>query len=175
MRQTKLHTIFALVAILALVFVVSSCKSKVKRAVVNQPAPNIDVSDYTGKPWKLSAEKGKVVVINFWASWCPPCKEELPSLNKLYNLTKNNPKIKIITILYKDDPTAAMNYLKAEKLDLPMMVDTDGSAAETFGLTGVPETFIIDKKGILAEKLVGGADFASPNAIDFITKLSEEK
>jgi peroxiredoxin len=140
------------------------------------PAPDFTLTDNNGKTWKLSSLEGSVVVINFWASWCPPCKEEMPFLHNLYRQTSDVPNFVILPILYKDDMQKAMAYLNGEGFaDLPVLSDPDMSAAKAFGVTGVPETYIIDKKGILRNKIIGGFKFDSSDAINiYKTLLSEE-
>lgn len=139
-------------------------------------APDFTLTDNTGKTWKLSSLKGSVVVINFWASWCPPCKEEMPFLHNLYKQTGDVSNFVIAPILYNDDMQKAMAYLNSEGFgDLPVLYDPTSSTAQDFGITGVPETYIIDKKGILRKKVIGGFRFDSPDAIQLYNSLLTEE
>lgn len=149
-------------------------KVQVVKAIEGLNAPDISLNDLSGKDLKLSGLEGTVVFINFWASWCQPCRNEMPSIQDLYNNFKGNDKFRMITILYRDDPEKALSYLKENKLDLPFWIDRDGKAAVAYGLTGVPETFIIDKKGILRKKVIGPADWNSAGVISFISELIKE-
>lgn len=141
---------------------------------VDFPAPLISLKDLDGKDWRLKDNRGNVVILNFWATWCDTCKEEMPSLQHLYDYRKGEPNFRMVTILYNDDPDKAIEYQKKNNFTLPVYVDPDGAAAAAYGLTGVPETYIVDKKGVLRKKLIGPADFGNPDAIIDITKLLME-
>jgi thiol-disulfide isomerase/thioredoxin len=140
----------------------------------NYEAPDISLRDIGGNSWRLSARRGSVVLINFWATWCDTCKEEMPGLQRLYDAKKSDPKFELVTILFDDDPTAGIKYLKENGYTLPLYIDTDGSAAVAYGLTGVPETYVVGKKGILRKKIIGPADFDDPGAVAFLTRLLAE-
>lgn len=165
----------AATAVLILVFGVSRQeKVQTVKAIEGLNAPDISLNDLSGKDLKLSGLEGSVVFVNFWASWCQPCRDEMPSIQGLYDNFKGNDKFRMITILYRDDPERAISYLRENKLDLPLWIDKDGKAAVAYGLTGVPETFIIDKKGILRKKVIGPADWNSAGVISFISELIKE-
>lgn len=149
-------------------------KVQAVKAIEGLNAPDISLTDLSGKDLKLSGLEGSVVFVNFWASWCQSCRDEMPSVQGLYNNFKGNDKFRMITILYKDDSEKALSYLKENNFDLPLWIDRDGKAAVAYGLTGVPETFIIDKKGILRKKVIGPADWNSAGVISFISELIKE-
>lgn len=165
----------AAIALLVLLFGVRKQeKVQTVKAIEGLNAPDISLNDLSGKDLKLSGLEGSVVFVNFWASWCQPCRDEMPSIQGLYDNFKGNDKFRMITILYRDDPERAISYLRENKLDLPLWIDKDGKAAVAYGLTGVPETFIIDKKGILRKKVIGPADWNSAGVISFISELIKE-
>lgn len=170
--------ILAVIAITALIILFFGLRKQEKvevvKAIEGLNAPDITLNDLSGKNLRLSDIKGSVVFINFWASWCQPCRDEMPSLQALYSNFRDNDKFRMITILYRDDPGRASSYLRENNLDLPLWIDRDGKAAASYGLTGVPETFIIDKRGILRKKVIGPADWSSAGVISFITELIRE-
>lgn len=137
-------------------------------------APDFELEDDTGRPWRLSGMAGSVVFINFWASWCKECREEMPSIQRLYEMKKDDPRFHLITILYRDEPEIARKYLEENSYTFPMLIDPTGKAAYDYRLTGVPETFIINKGGMVAGKVIGPAEWDSPEIVGLITKLIED-
>jgi cytochrome c biogenesis protein CcmG/thiol:disulfide interchange protein DsbE len=138
-------------------------------------APDIEFTDISKNKINLSDLKGSVVMINFWATWCEPCIDELPSIEVLFKQMSGTPKFKLITILFKDDEYRAINYMKENGYTFPLYLNPDGSAAKNFGITGVPETFIIDKNGVLRNKVIGPEEWNSPIIIQALLNLVNEK
>ncbi len=145
-----------------------SCQKKDQRVMLSEgnPAPLFALRDTQNRSWNLNELKGKVILINFWASWCKPCRQEMPSLQRLQKKMKNNSDFLIITVLFKEDAREALQFLKSNNINLPVLLDTDLSASKAYGVTGVPETYVVDKKGILRKKIIGPADFDTP-ALNF--------
>jgi len=142
-----------------------------KPSVVGLYAPDFRVKDMAGKTFTSADFKGKVVFVNFWASWCTPCKEEMPTVNALYDQMKDNKDFVMITILYNDSPVNGLGYMKSKGYDFPVYTDVGGSSASDFGVTGVPETYVIDKSGILQKKVIGPDDWTSPEDLKLISSL----
>jgi DsbE subfamily thiol:disulfide oxidoreductase len=173
--------ILGVLFLVGLFVVVMSMKKEERRGMppeagttVGRPAPELSLRDTTGKTYTLSALRGSVVFINFWASWCQPCKEEMPSLQALYNRFKGDPRFRLVTILYRDDYERARALMKEGNYEFPVYLDTEGRSAVAYGVTGVPETYIVDKKGILREKVIGPADWNSPQAISAVATPLQE-
>ena len=153
-------------------------EEKIQRAIVavGLKAPDLELQelDISGKGlsmiWRFSELKGKVVFINFWATWCDECKKEKPTMQRLYEKMQGRP-FQILTILYRDDAKKAVEYMKMNGYTMPVLLDEDMKVARNYGVRGVPETYIIDREGILKEKIIGRMTWDSPEAIDFIEKL----
>ncbi len=143
------------------------------KAAVGLESPVFELKDSDGKLWKLADLRGKVVLLNLWASWCETCKEELPSIQNLINMEKNNNKLVFISVLYNDSPEKALAYMKTNGFAFPVLIDT-GNIAGLYGITGVPETFIIDKKGTLKQRVVGPLQWDSPDVRTTLTRLENE-
>lgn len=169
----KSYLIIALaVAGVLLGILITGEDSKRPPVAIHSTAPEFTIIDSASGAGFSSADfKGKVIFVNFWASWCPPCKEEMPSMEALYREFSNHENFRMITILYKDDPTDALSYLKTNRYTFPVYLDREGISAKNFGVTGVPETYIIDKGGILREKIIGPADWNSPDARNAVRSL----
>lgn len=126
-------------------------------------SPGFEVEDAAnGKRLSSSDLKNKVIFVNFWASWCQPCKEEMPSIEALYREMSSNSNFIMVTILYKDSPENAFRYMKSMGYTFPVYVDPGGGAARNYGVTGVPETYITNKRGLLAVRVIGPADWDAP-------------
>lgn len=142
---------------------------------IGSVAPDTELIDGNQNTLKLSELKGSVVFINFWATWCEPCIDELPSIETLFRHFSNNPRFQVITILFKDDRQKALRYMKENGYTFPVYLNPDGSAAKKFKITGVPETFIIDKHGILRYKMIGPERWDSPVMLETLHNLVDEQ
>ncbi len=149
--------------------------STTRTPTIGSAVPDIELIDFNNNKLRLSDMKGSIIFVNFWATWCESCVDEMPSIEGLFRSMSKNPKFKLITILYKDEEYRAFSYMKENGYTFPLYTNPDGSAAKKFGITGVPETFIIDKKGVLRDKVIGPAEWDSPHAIEtFLTLVNEE-
>ncbi len=125
-----------------------------KRPVVGSPAPDFSMplyKDYRGglgETVRLSELRGKVVVINFWASWCLECRKEAPALEAAYRQYKDRGVI-LLGVDYLDTETAALAYLQEYATTYPVGIDVQQTIARAYHITGVPETFIVDRSGIV--------------------------
>jgi cytochrome c biogenesis protein CcmG, thiol:disulfide interchange protein DsbE len=145
-----------------------------KIITVGSKAPDVQLTDINGNRLGLSDLEGSVVFINLWATWCESCIEEMPSIERLSRLLSGNSQFRIVTILYKDDLDRAISYMKQNGYTFPVYLNPDESAAKSFGITGVPETFILDKKGILRKKIIGPAPWDAPDFIQAFQNLINE-
>jgi thiol-disulfide isomerase/thioredoxin len=136
------------------------------------PAPEISVvSLANGTTLKLSDLKGKVVLLNFWATWCPPCREEIPSMIKLNSFMAGKPFQMVAVSIDEGGKPAIESFFKSTGFSLPTYIDESGVSGKTYGITGVPESFIIDKNGVLVKKIIGGAAWDSPEVVAFLEGL----
>lgn len=175
MNSKKLILLLTFVVIASfLLFSIFNSKPKHDIAV-GLPAPSLEIKDeMTGRKLMTGDLKNKVLFVNFWASWCPPCREEMPSIEALFKDMSGNEKFQMITILYKDPYQDGTAYMKQNGYTFPVYTDSNGVTAGNFGVTGVPETYIIDKKGILRKRVLGPAEWNSPEAKNFINSLLNE-
>ncbi|MEC4675982.1 MAG: TlpA disulfide reductase family protein [Nitrospirota bacterium] len=138
-------------------------------------APDFEVSDTSaGDKVSLPELKGKVIFLHFWASWCDSCKGEMPSIEALYRKMTDNDNFRMITVIYKDDTESAVKFMSANGYSFPVYSDPKGKASKNYRVTGVPETFIIDKKGIIKRRAIGADEWSSPANNRFIGNLLSE-
>jgi peroxiredoxin len=120
-----------------------------------KPAPDFELPDLAGGTQKLSAYRGKVVIVNFWATWCGPCKYEIPHFIKLYNASKDK-GMTILGISIGEQKSTVEAFAKAKGMVYPVLIDTRSSVPGAYGgVRGIPTTFIITQDGKIYRKHVG--------------------
>lgn len=157
----------------AVFFVTRSDQSPREKATAGREAPLFEMKDTEGRTWKLADLRGKVVLLNFWATWCDPCREEIPSIQNFINSEKGNEKVIFVSVLYRDDPARAMGYLKERGYSFPVLID-DAKIASSYGVTGVPETFVISTQGVIKDRIIGPLKWDSPEVIGALRKLASD-
>jgi thiol-disulfide isomerase/thioredoxin len=135
---------------------------------------NIKFKDATGKTINLEELKGKVVFINFWATWCPPCLAEMPSINKFHQQFKNDPSIVFLMIDADGDFPKAQAYMDKRNYQMPVYTFASELPKELFK-GSLPTTLVFDKKGRISFNEVGAANYTNPKFIAFIKQLKELK
>lgn len=140
----------------------------------NPVAPKLKLFDMDGKQVDLESLKGKVVLVNFWATWCPPCRREMPSLQRLWKKLGAS-KLQIVAVNVGEDADTVLGFMGMldESPTFPIVFDKDSDTLRAWPVRGLPTTFLIDKRGHIAYRAVGGREFDSPENIRFITGLSE--
>ena len=120
-------------------------------------APELELPALDGGEYSLSDQKGKVVLLNFWASWCPPCRAEMPDIQNLIEVYAGMPvSILSVNATSQDDIGSAKEFASSYGLTFPILLDTDGSAASTFRVQALPTTFFIDQFGVIQKIIYGG-------------------
>ena len=163
--------ILAVIIAIALmaVFFLPGKKSYRELAAVGKPVKDFTLKDSNGNLWKLSDLQGKVVFINFWATWCVTCKAEMADKTKLYDMLQGEP-FQMLGVLFRDDPGNLPDYFKNNVVSSPTLIDPDNELAKLYGITGVPETFILDKEGILRERVIGPREWGDTETVALIKK-----
>ena len=117
-------------------------------------ATDFKLKDMSGKEVSLSDYKGKKVFLNFWASWCPPCKAEMPEMEKLYQETKDSDLV-ILAVNLAEDKSTVQNFIKDNQYNFPVLLDTDNAVASNYQVVSIPTSFFIDKEGNIVDKHIG--------------------
>ena len=156
----------------------AGCKSKQQETTMpasgvemKKPAPEITVKSLKNEPLLLASLKGKVVLLNFWATWCPPCREEIPSMMKLNSAMASKPFQMVAVSIDEGGVPEVEAFFKSSGYSLPAYLDQAGASQKAYGVTGVPETFIIDKNGLLVKKVIGPLAWDSAETIAFLEGL----
>ena len=140
----------------------------------SSPTPDFTLPDPTGKKLSLKDFSGKIVMLNFWATWCVPCREEMPTMERLYQEFKNKGFV-IVAVSVKDKKTDALAFIKELKLTYPVVFDPEGEVGLLYGAWGLPATYLIGPKGEGLARMWGPADWYSPGARALIQALLNQK
>lgn len=138
---------------------------------VGQPLADFTLSDLEGRTVQLSALRGKVVFINVWATWCQPCIDEMPTIQRLYDLLHAR-GLEVLAVSL--DPLGEQKvapFMRDYQLTFPALLDAASSVERLYGTAGVPESFIVDKRGLLVEKVVGPQDWSHPQVLTMFERL----
>ena len=138
------------------------------------PTPDFTLPDPGGKKVSLKDFRGKLVMLNFWATWCVPCREEMPTMERLYQEFKNKGFV-IVAVDVKDKKTDALAFIKELKLTFPVVFDPEGEVGLLYGAWGLPATYLIGPKGEGLARMWGPADWYSPGARALIQALLNQK
>lgn len=143
--------------------------TKIPEQLVKQEVAFLDLK---GNRVRLSDQIGKVVFINFWATWCPPCLAEMPSINTLYSKYKDNKNVVFLLVDVDDTPQKAAAFMKRKKYNLPVYTPAT-AIPEAYFSGSMPTTIILDKAGNLSFHHVGAANYNNPEVSAFIDKISK--
>lgn len=142
-------------------------------AFAGNPKPlTIDLKDAHGKRFHLNDYRGKVTVVNFWATWCPPCVEEIPSLNRLREQMKGQP-FELISVNYADSPKKIKEFMQKVNVEFPVLVDPNGKTAQQWKVIGFPSTFVIGKDGNIKYGVNAAIHWDSPEVVNILKSLSQ--
>ena len=137
----------------------------VARPRTSKPAPDFILKDIEGKAVSLSQFKGKPVLLNFWATWCGPCKEELPSMQRLHEAALSNGDIQIVAVsIDRDNLKKVLQYAENLNLSFPILLDPDRIARKPYFVRGLPTSYLIDADGKLQGFISGARNWDSPAA-----------
>ena len=149
--------------------VLIACESGSKPPHIGNPAPDFTVRD-ADRAVTLSQLHGQIVVLNFWATWCPPCVEEMPSLVQMQQKMRDR-GIAVVGVNLDDDDGAYHSFLKSYNIDFLTVRDDKKQSSRLYGTFKYPETYVIDRNGVVRRKFIGAVDWTAPEITEFLTKL----
>jgi peroxiredoxin len=139
-------------------------------------AADFKLPSLTGQTIALSSLRGKVVFLNVWATWCPPCREEMPSIEALYEKFKDDKNFVVLAVSQDSDGRAPVaSYVESHGLKFDVLLDPDNLVGEAYDVSGIPETFIIDQRGRIVAHHVGPYDWSNSEIHDALQELIESK
>jgi peroxiredoxin len=133
-------------------------------------APEFELRDLAGQSIRLRDFRGRVVLLNFWATWCIPCREEMPALETLSR--ELGPRgLAVIGVNFKETRAEIEPFVRQHALRFPMLLDTDGGTAQLYQVFGLPATFVVDRQGMLVGTVLGIRDWVGPGARAYLGRL----
>lgn len=133
-------------------------------------APDFTLPDTEGKTHKLSDYRGKTVIINFWTTWCPPCREEIPSMNRAWQSLQKEDVI-ILAINMGEDEDTIFVFSADYPADFPLLLDRDGEVIAEWPVKGLPTTYVVAPDGRIAYRAIGGREWDAPAFMEIIRAL----
>ena len=152
-----------------LTVLLAGCYSGSRPPHIGSNAPDFTVQD-SDRKITLSELRGKVVVLNFWATWCAPCVEELPSLVNLQQKMRNK-GITVLAVSVDQDESLYRRFVQDHNVNLLTVRDANQKSNNLYGTVKFPESYIIDRNGVMRRKFIGPVDWATPEVVDFLSKL----
>ena len=167
-RRLLAWTAVALAAAILVLFAMPSYRQG-EASIAGKPAQDFSLT-LAGKSEHLSDLKGKLIVLNFWATWCPPCVEETPSLNRLHKYIDSRGGM-VLGVSVDEDGAAYDKFLKDQSVIFPTYRDATKKSAADYGTTIYPETYVIDRHGKIARKFIGAQQWDSPEMLAYFDAI----
>ena len=138
-------------------------------------APGFSLSALDGKQSGLSDYRGKVVMVHFWATWCPPCVDELPTLERIYRSFAGRDFVLLAVSVDEGGSEAVTSFMQRNRLTMPVLLNPGGSVAKSYGTFKFPETYLLDRSGIVRYKVIGSADWSLPANVKAIRDMIDHQ
>jgi thiol-disulfide isomerase/thioredoxin len=154
----------------------------VKQLLLNQglgvpekPVTPVDfeLQDLAGRKVKLSGLKGRVVFLNFWATWCGPCRAEMPSMQRLYQKLKAE-GLEVLAVDLREDKGAVQAFAKELGLSFPILLDSDGRVGSAYNAFSIPTTYLLDREGFIFARAVGSREWDTPEMVETFRRILRE-
>ncbi len=134
-----------------------------------QPAPDFELVDVDGDKHRLSDYRGKPLIINFWATWCPPCREEMPSMNRAWSKVKDD--VSMLAINVGEDEDTIFIFSADYPIDFPVLLDRSGEVIREWPVKGLPTTFVLDREGNIRYMAVGAREWDDDALLEIVKGL----
>lgn len=161
MQKNQRIILYILILIAGAAWIALSIESKgatnISAPQAGFPAPDFTLKTPKGEAYTLSELKGQAILVNLWATWCPPCRAEMPTIEKIYQEYKDQGFIVLaIDMTYQDDPFAVVPFVDEFKLTFPILLDETSDVASAYQLRSLPSSYFINRAGIIQEVVIGG-------------------
>jgi peroxiredoxin len=164
MLKNQRRVLYSIVLILGLLWIVvsidrsrSGTSSRIQAPQAGFLAPDFELGTLTGETIKLSDLRGQAVLVNLWATWCPPCRAEMQTIETVYKEYKDRGfTVLAVNMTYQDNPSAVLPFVNEQGLTFPILLDRTGEMSKAYQLKSLPSSFFIDREGVIEEVVIGG-------------------
>jgi peroxiredoxin len=164
MHKTQRRLIYSIILFFGFLWILASMdktgsttSGKISAPQAGFLAPDFELNTPAGETIKLSDLRGQAVLVNLWATWCPPCRAEMQTIETVYNEYKEQGfTVLAVNMTYQDDPAAVMPFVKQQGLSFPILLDTTGEMGRAYQLKSLPSSYFIDREGMIREVVIGG-------------------
>ncbi len=175
-KTGKKQIIFLALLILVALVMIAGYVAKnriVQNAIImnGDRAPDFRLQALDGRFFSLSDFRGKVVMVHFWATWCPPCVEEIPLLARLYPYFSHNDFEMLAVSVDEGGESAVRTFMQQRNLQLPVLLNPDQTVAHLYGTYKYPETYIVDRHGVVRYKVIGPHNWIDPNTVQILRSI----
>jgi len=169
-RRLIMRTIILFVLAAAVVYTLYAnfARDHKQKVAVGNPAPDFVLTDMQGQKHQLSDYRGQGVFLNFWGTWCPPCKKEMPYINNQYQQFKDK-GVQVLSVDIQESELAVQQFADRYNLQFPIMIDKDKEVMTTYGIDPLPATFLIDKNGKVVKYYTG--ELTEKKVREFMEKI----
>jgi len=166
-----LRYLFLIAAFLSPLVVGAGSLPQTLTPVADRPlAPNFSLQDLDGQVHRLSDLRGRPVIVNFWATWCPPCREEMPSMQRAWERLQSE-GVSLLAVDVGEDPDTVFQFMGSYPVAFPILFDRDGAVSDAWPIRGLPTTFVIDPQGHIAYRAIGGREWDDPKLLEPVLEL----
>lgn len=167
----KLASLLSLLLLVS--FVSSQATAQSLSPVPNIPAPAFELPDIDDNIHKLSDYRGKPLIVNFWATWCPPCRKEMPSMERAWKIIESQ-GIEMVAINVGEDFDAVFGFTGEIDMSFPLLIDPSGKEPQRWPIRGLPTTYVINPKGEIVYQAIGGREWDDEALLNQVRALREE-
>jgi len=171
-RRVGLLVVLGLWATAALAESPLGFRQSLPRLAEKRLAPDFELPGEDGKSYRLSDYRGRVVVLNFWATWCPPCREEMPSMERARKALTNDGVV-LLAVNVGEDADTIFSFTATYPVEFPLLLDRHEKVIKQYPVIGLPTTFVIDPDGYMTHRAIGGRDWDDPGILNALRALRQ--
>lgn len=173
MQHSRFISSVAALACAIMIAAVNAAERPLLTPIPEQPvAPSFDLSGPGGERYNLNDMRGKPIIVNFWATWCPPCRAEMPSMQRAWEQVKDE-DILVLAINVGEDADTIGQFTKQVKMEFPLPMDLDSKVTQRWPMNGLPTTFVVDPEGRLVYRAQGEREWDDPALLDLVRGLKQ--